>query len=60
LLLDLTNPSPGIGWANRERLAFGERNSADAILALALVHHLAIANNVPLERLASFQGWAGG
>jgi ribosomal protein L11 methylase PrmA len=54
LLLDLTNPSPGIGWGNRERLAFGERTPADAILALALVHHLAIANNVPLGRLASY------
>jgi hypothetical protein len=60
LLLDLTNPSPGIGWGNQERMAFGERKSAgeqkpvEAILALALVHHLAIANNVPLERLASY------
>ena len=52
LLLDLTNPSPGIGWGNRERMAFGERAKADAILALALVHHLAIANNLPLGRLA--------
>jgi ribosomal protein L11 methylase PrmA len=54
LLLDLTNPSPGIGWGNRERLAFGERAPADAILALALIHHLAVANNVPLGRLASY------
>jgi ribosomal protein L11 methylase PrmA len=54
LLLDLTNPSPGIGWGNRERLAFGERAPVDAILALALIHHLAIANNVPLGRLASY------
>jgi hypothetical protein len=54
LLLDLTNPSPGIGWDNRERLAFSERTPADAVLALALIHHLAIANNVPLERLASY------
>jgi ribosomal protein L11 methylase PrmA len=54
LLLDLTNPSPGTGWGNRERLALAERGPADCILALALVHHLAIANNVPLDRLASF------
>lgn len=54
LLLDLTNPSPGIGWGNRERLAFGERAPVDAILALALIHHMAIANNVPLGRLASY------
>ena len=53
LLLDLTNPSPGIGWDNRERLAFAERGPVEAIMALALIHHLAIANNVPLPRLAS-------
>jgi len=61
LLQDVTNPSPGIGWANRERDSFAERGPADALLALALVHHLAIANNVPLERiaetLASWGSW---
>ncbi len=54
LLLDLTNPSPNLGWHNRERMSFYARGPVDAILALALVHHLAIANNVPLTRLATF------
>jgi hypothetical protein len=54
LLLDLTNPSPGQGWAGRERLSLEERGPADAILALALVHHLAIGHNLPLERIASY------
>jgi len=36
LLLDLTNPSPGIGWDNKERSSFGDRGPADAILALGL------------------------
>jgi len=54
LVLDLTNPSPALGWHNRERAALGERGPADAVLALALIHHLAIANNVPLERAAEF------
>ena len=54
LLLDLTNPSPGIGWGNRERQSLLERGPVGAVLALALIHHLAISNNVPLERLASF------
>jgi hypothetical protein len=54
LLLDLTNPSPSIGWHNRERMSLLERAPADAVLALALIHHLAISNNVPLDRLASF------
>ena len=54
LLLDLTNPSPSIGWANRERDSFCSRGPADLVLALALIHHLAISNNVPLLQLADF------
>ncbi len=54
LVLDLTNPSPSIGWENRERDSFLQRGPADAVLALALIHHLAISNNVPLERVAKF------
>ncbi|GJG85677.1 50S ribosomal protein L11 methyltransferase [Gemmatimonadetes bacterium T265] len=54
LTLDLTNPSPSIGWANRERMSLAERGPADAVLALALVHHLAIGNNVPLDHVARY------
>jgi len=52
LVLDLTNPSPAIGWDNRERMTVHQRGPADLVMALALVHHLAIANNVPLPRIA--------
>jgi len=52
LVLDLTDPSPAIGWANEERSSFEQRAQADLILALALVHHMAISNNVPLVTLA--------
>jgi ribosomal protein L11 methylase PrmA len=54
LLLDLTNPSPAQGWAGRERLSLEDRGPADAVLALALIHHLAIGHNVPLEQVARF------
>ena len=54
LVLDLTNPSGGIGWANRERSSLEERGPADVALALALIHHLAIGNNVPFARIAEF------
>ena len=54
LCLDLTNPSPGLGWGGLERSSFVERGPVDAILALGLVHHLAISNNVPLAKLAIF------
>ena len=54
LCLDLINPSPAIGWANRERSSLAGRGRPDAVLALALVHHLAISNNVPLDRVSGF------
>jgi len=54
LLLDLSNPSAGLGWANAERMSLVARGPADLALALALVHHLAIGHNVPLPRIASF------
>lgn len=54
LIIDLTNPSSSIGWANRERDSFSERGPVDLILALALLHHLAISNNVPLEAIAQY------
>jgi SAM-dependent methyltransferase len=59
LVLDLANPSPSIGWQNRERDSFLQRGPADAVLALALVHHLAISNNVPLELVAEFFAGCG-
>jgi ribosomal protein L11 methylase PrmA len=54
LVLDLTNPSPALGWANEERDSLGQRGPADMVFALALIHHLAVSNNVPLTRLADF------
>ena len=54
LLLDLTNPSPAVGWNNRERMTLLERGPADMVFALALIHHLAISNNVPFEMIADF------
>jgi hypothetical protein len=54
LLLDLTNPSPAQGWAGHERLSLEERGPADTVLALALIHHLAIGHNLPLERIAGY------
>lgn len=56
LWLDLTNPSPGLGWENEERNSLPERGPADAVLALALIHHLAISNNLPLHKIAGFFG----
>jgi len=52
LLQDMTNPSPSLGWNNKERDSLLARASADMVFALALIHHLAISNNVPLNQIA--------
>ncbi|MFN2604030.1 MAG: class I SAM-dependent methyltransferase [Gemmatimonadaceae bacterium] len=54
LCLDLANPSAEKGWAHEEWPSFSTRARADVVLALALVHHLAIGNNVPLPEIASY------
>jgi len=54
LVADLSNPSPALGWAHRERRSLAERANADTLMALALVHHLAIGNNVPLRDVSSY------
>jgi hypothetical protein len=54
LLIDLANPSPGLGWENKERLTLFEREPADTVLALALIHHLAISHNLPFDKIADF------
>ena len=59
LLMDLTNPSPALGWAHAERMSLLQRGPAGTVMALALVHHLAISNNVPLDVLARFLAAAG-
>jgi len=52
LIIDITNASAGIGWANEERKSFWERTKVETVLALALIHHLAISNNLPFEKIA--------
>lgn len=54
LVLDLTVPTPSAGWSNKERQGLASRGPADLILALALVHHLAIAQNIPLKEIAEY------
>ena len=49
LVADIANPSPGLGWRGRERLPLGDRCAPALILCLALVHHLVIGRNIPLD-----------
>ena len=54
LVIDLANPSPSLGWAHGERDSLAARGPVDCVMALALIHHLCIGNNVPLPSVASF------
>jgi ribosomal protein L11 methylase PrmA len=51
LLVDLVNPSPGQGWLDRERAGLLTREHPDALIAIAVIHHMAIARNIPLEEI---------
>ena len=54
LVMDFTNPSPAIGFASQERCSLNNRGKADLGLALALIHHLSISNNIPFSYLAKY------
>jgi SAM-dependent methyltransferase len=60
LVMNLVDPSGGIGWRNRERAPFVDRVRPDVTLALALVHHLTIAANVPLPEVVAWLASFGG
>lgn len=54
LFLDVTNPAPDQGWQQSERRGLQGRATADAVLALALIHHIAISKNVPLADVVTW------
>jgi 2-polyprenyl-3-methyl-5-hydroxy-6-metoxy-1,4-benzoquinol methylase len=50
LAVNLTRPSPGTGWRNRECASFLDRarGKFDAVLMLAVIHHMLVTERVPL------------
>ena len=60
LLADLADPSPGLGWRGRERLPLGDRGRPALILCLALIHHLVIGRNIPLDDFVAWLAQFGG
>ena len=54
LVMDLTNPSNSLGWANHERMSLEERAPVDLVMALALIHHISISNNVPFNKVSDY------
>lgn len=53
LFLDITNPTPSLGWENRERQSLYERGPTDLMLTLAIIHHLALTQNIPFSFMAT-------
>jgi hypothetical protein len=60
LKVDFTDPSPSLGWRERERKPLLDRGRPELILCLALVHHLAIAGNVPVREVVDWLISLGG
>jgi len=50
LYMDITNPSPNQGWMQSERVGMNERMRFDGLIALALIHHIVISRNIPLDQ----------
>jgi SAM-dependent methyltransferase len=54
LTMNLADPSPGLGWRGSERKPMPDRGKPDLVLALALVHHVAISANVPVKEFVDY------
>jgi len=59
LTMNLADPSPGLGWRGRERKSLPDRGAPDLVLALALIHHVTVAANVPVAELMDWLAGLG-
>lgn len=48
VFMNLADPSPGMGWRQAERKGLAARLPTDGMIALAVIHHMAIRGNLPL------------
>lgn len=53
LAVNLARPSPGTGWRNQECPSFLDRarGKFDAVLMLAVIHHMLVTERVPLDEI---------
>lgn len=49
LYVDLSDAGGGIGWRGQERSGIFQRGNPSIVLYLAVIHHLAITFNVPID-----------
>ena len=52
--VNIVSPTPAYGWANEERTSFLSRFACDMTLALALLHHLTITEQIPFRLIANY------
>jgi SAM-dependent methyltransferase len=55
LCVDLSFPTPATGWQYRESFSFLDRceNHFDTVLMLAVIHHILLSSQIPLDRIAA-------
>lgn len=55
LVVNIARPTPAVGWDNAESLSFLDRAEQrfDLVLMLAVIHHLLLMEQIPLERIAA-------
>ena len=58
LIVDLTRPTPAIGWRNQENESFLDRarERFDLVMMLAVTHHMLVTERIPLEDLLDLAG----
>ena len=54
MVVDLTRPTPAMGWRNQECASFLDRarGGFDMVMMLAVMHHILVTERIPLEDLA--------
>jgi hypothetical protein len=60
ICVELSNPSPALGWRGRERKRLEDRGRPELVLCLGLVHHLVLAANIPLADVIDWLASLGG
>lgn len=54
LAMNLSDPSPDLGWKQSERKGLMSRANSDGVIALAVIHHLVIGANLPFDEVINW------
>jgi len=60
LLMNVADPSPGLGWRSTERKPLEQRTKPGLVMCLALLHHLVIGSNIPVLEILDWLASLGG